>query len=104
APCAGFAGAHRGNTTMRRIRWTTLAGLALAAACVALAWWNPWETREAPPADAEQAQVETFRAEVKDRQRKLAARVGRYQPAHPAPIDDLSVPLAEILRGLPGVM
>ena len=88
---------------MKRIRWTTLAGLLLAAACVVLAWWNPWKTQETPVEDPDPTRAADLRFEVQRRKDMLLEEVARYKPAKAARIDDLSTEVAGTLRSLPGV-
>ena len=79
-------------------RWA-ITGLVLCAWGAALAWWAPWREPDLDQRDTGQVPSDTLEM----RQATLAEQVERYQPSSPVLLDDMTTPLADTLRGLPGV-
>src|SRR4051812_17262878 len=80
---------------------TTLivGGLATAA------WWlhRPVASPTPLPVPTD-AQLSRLRQQINDAEREAAKAVAAYAPAAPADLGDLSVPVADVLRRLPGVV
>jgi hypothetical protein len=79
-------------------RWV-ITGLVLCAWAAVLAWWAPWHEPEHDQRAADLVASD----DLKTRQTALAKEVERYRPARPVLLDDMTAPLADTLRGLPGV-